>query len=75
MTKNETDSNVLSLYFSDKKPAGMDMMPYAIKKVNGNRPVKVRLRSKLSLTSTIMELSILVMKDITKNTIITKPIM
>tara|TARA_Y100000815_G_scaffold147575_1_gene133471 strand:+ start:2382 stop:2705 length:324 start_codon:yes stop_codon:yes gene_type:complete len=75
MTKNETESNVLSLYFSDKKPAGMDMMPYAIKKVNGNRPVKVRLRSKLSLTSTIMEFRILVMNEITKNTIITSPIM
>jgi hypothetical protein len=74
MTKKETESNVLSLYFSDKNPAGMDIMPYAIKKVKGNNPVNVRLRSKLSLTSTMMEFRMLVMNEITKNTIITNPI-
>jgi|TARA_B100000378_G_C17945184_1_gene378133 hypothetical protein len=75
ITRKDTDSKVFSLNLSERNPAGMDMIPYAIKNVNGSRPVKVRLRSKLPLTSTIMEFSMLVMKDITKNTIITNPMM
>lgn len=27
MTKNDMDNNVLSLYFSERNPAGMDMIP------------------------------------------------
>lgn len=71
--KKEADNKVLSLYFSDKNPAGMDIIPYAIKNVNGKNPVEVRLKSKLSLTSTIIEFRMLVMNDITKNTNITSP--
>jgi hypothetical protein len=75
ITRKETDNSIFSLYFSDKKPAGIDITPYAIKKENGNNPVNVRLRSKLSLTSTIIELRIFVINDITKNISITKAMM
>jgi hypothetical protein len=71
ITKNAATNSVLLPYFSDKNPAGIDIMPYAIKNENGNKPVRVRLNSKLCLTSTIMEFRIFVIKDITKNTSIT----
>jgi hypothetical protein len=74
MTKKDKESRVLSLHFSVRNPAGMDIIPYAIKKVKGKSPVNVRLRSKLSFTSTMIEFRILVMNEITKNTIITKAI-
>ena len=75
ITRKENAKSFLSLYFSDKNPAGIDITPQAIKKANGNKPVSVRLKSKLSLTSTIIELRIFVINEITKNMSITKPMM
>jgi len=66
MSKKEKLSKALFPNRSDKKPAGIDMTPYAMKNEKGKRPVIARLKSKLSLTSTRIELRMLVTKDMTK---------
>ncbi len=45
-----------------------------MKKEKGRNPVRPRLKSKLSLTSTIIEFRMLVIKEIEKKIIITKMI-
>lgn len=63
----DIDRSFFGLCLSDKNPAGIDITPYAIKKEKGRSPVRNRLRSKLSLTSEMIELRILVIKEMAKN--------
>ena len=72
---NATAITGFSVKRSTKKPAGIDITPYAIKKAKIRKPAAVRLTWKLPIISGTMAFRILVISEMTKNVRNTSPVM